>query len=205
MSARYNDDDANALSVTFVDPSHVSIVAPSAVAPQTISISLSLNGRDYSASATFDVTALPMIATIVPSSGIIGYRYNVSVIDSNFPAGRFVDGYSRCLFTNSLDAVVYSVAVNEIANSTHLSCLVPRYDDTASAMNLSLRLSFGDPSSTYELSDDVFRYRSPPRISSFASNRVGPVSGGNDVFLVGENLDDDDDMKVKLKISKKHS
>ena len=62
--------------------------------PQTITIYISLNGENYfpntatittaSELVLYQIMALPTVASISPTFGIIGHRYNITVYGSNF-------------------------------------------------------------------------------------------------------------------------
>eukprot|EP01084_Bolivina_argentea_P276842 472468_1 len=199
LSARYNDLDDNILEINYIDPSHVTIIIPSPLQPMTLDISISLNNQQYSPSYSFDVTPLPTITSIQPNFGIIGYRYNITIIGSSFPYNiEAIYEYSRCWFTNANNnAIQYISPVYQVINSSHLTCLVPEYNDTNyGMMNFTVQISFHDHSNKVMFTDDVFKYIFPPEIINFTSSMIGPVSGNSIVHLTGMNTHSKDTLCV---------
>jgi len=113
------------VSGTFISSSLLSCVAPAAIGPRSVDVTVALNSQQFTASSiSFLYYVVPGTATIAPPSGPYNAQTPVQIIGT-----QFVDTQEITIRFQNGSNVAYANAT--FANSTSLSCVVPGF---ASAM-----------------------------------------------------------------------
>ncbi|GMH75263.1 hypothetical protein TL16_g06701 [Triparma laevis f. inornata] len=181
------------VTAKFLSPDSVECVAPPAGIAKAVSVSVTLNGLDYTQSTTtYTYKNVPTVSELQPAEGVVGGGNIVSVVGSNF------DDSGAAVFCKFGPVVVPAT----VASSQLLTCKSPNHvagpvavevtnhqnASETSAENVQ-STSYVNDSAQWTTDNLVFTYVRPVTVDAVVPRHMS-AAGGTSVTLVGEDFPD---------------